>query len=244
MFDCLYVNGDSWVYGSELIDPAGDPRNHFLPEHDRYRTSHYWPRQVANRLGLGLVDGSAPGSSNDRILRTTVEDIGRLMIQGKKPLAIIAWSQLHRFELPKNGLYRSFVSPADSDIPECVREIWGTYSNDRTDVYRWAQQIILLDAFLKLNAVSYLGTSVFKENYWTLEKICREQEFEPYLSQLISRANLRQHLLNISLETVLLQHGDVKYGPGGHPLLKGHEYLADHMEKQLRQRFNFNTGTV
>ena len=240
MFDCLYVNGDSWVYGSELIDPVGDPHNHFSPEHDRYRTSFYWPRLVADRLGLELIDGSAPGSSNDRIVRTTVEDIGQLMIDGRKPLAVVAWSQLHRFELPKGNLYTSYVSPNDSDLPNCVKEIWKTYSSDRSDLYRWALQVVLLNSFLKSNSVSYLATTVFKENYWMFEKVSEEKEFRPYLSQMISRGDLRRHLLNMSLSSVLKQYADVTYGPGGHPLEQGHVYLADHIETHLRQRFNFN----
>lgn len=242
MFDCLYVNGDSWVYGSELLDPLSDPRDHFLPEHDRYRTSHYWPRLLANRLGLDLINGSEAGAGNDRIVRTTVEHIGQLIIEGRRPLAVIAWSQLQRFELPRGDIYRSYVSSAESDVPNCVREIWGSYSSDRTDFYRWALQIILLDGFLKANSVEYLGTTVFKENYWYFEKICKEEKFRPYLSQLVSRADIRKHLLNISMESVLLQYPDTKYGRGGHPLEQGQRYLAEHFEQQLRQRFNFNQG--
>ncbi len=243
MFDCLYVNGDSWVYGSELLDPTGNPSDHFSAEHDRYRTSFYWPRLVANSLGLELFDGSLAGSGNDRILRTSVEDLSNLIIQGRKPLAVVAWSQLHRMELPLNELYTCYVSPNDSVTPNCVREIWGKYSSDRTDLFRWALQMISLDGFMKSNSISYLATTVFKENYWLFEKHVDHQDFAPYLSQLISRVGIRQHLLNNSLSSVLKLFPDVKYGPGGHPLEQGQVYLAEHIEKHLRQRFNFNKGT-
>lgn len=239
--DVIYVAGDSWVHGSELIDPKSPGvLDHFDPVHEEYRTRNFWPKQLANKYRLPVVDGSYPGAGNDRILRTTVRDVTMLRKQGRKPFVIVCWSQLHRFELPQQSeVWRPFVSPAESDLPRCVTDIWREWTTDRTDLIKWLQQIILLDAFLKQNNILYFGTTVFKESYWQLEKYIKHTELEAYSYQLSTNVDLTKHMYNFSLEGILLQKSDILYGPGGHPLLKGHTVIADYIKEQLDTRFYF-----
>jgi len=142
MIDLVYTNGDSWTYGSELED-----------------RTHAWPWLVSNKLGYELFNASVPGSTNDKILRTTVEDCLRLQKMRQRPLVLIAWTQLHRFELPiasSNGdNYFNFVNPNDTDTPAVGLEIWKLWSTNRTDVGRWAQQQLLLGTFLKTLGIPY-----------------------------------------------------------------------------------------
>jgi hypothetical protein len=237
--DIIYVTGDSWVHGSELIDPTRpDISDHFNKVHEDYRIKNFWPRKLADKYRLPVIDGSYPGAGNDRILRTTVRDVALLRKQGRKPLVIVCWSQLHRFELPQpDDNWRPFVSPAESHLPKCVTDIWKDWSNDQADLIKWAQQIILLDAFLKQHGVPYFGTTVFKESYWQLEKYIKTNQFEAYSYQLANVVNLTKHMYNFSLEGILLQQSDVHYGPGGHPLQRGHTLIADYIKAQLDQRF-------
>jgi len=240
--DCLYVNGDSWTRGSELIDPTSSIENHFDPVHEAYRMKHFWPRLVADQLGLELIDGSMAGGSNDRLLRTTIEDVSRLIMEGRKPFVIVSWTQLHRFELPeKGGHWRSFVNTKHGDTPRAVKEIWGDWSSDRSDVIRWTQQLLTLDYFLKMNKVDYLSTTVFKEIYWLFERFTAGEKdyFKPYLHQINQHVKLSRHSLNLSMETALSWHSDVTYGPGGHPLAKGHELLAEQILSQINSKYQF-----
>jgi len=241
--DVLYTNGDSWVYGSELIDPASDSTNHFDEVHEIYRKKHHFPRLLADALGLDLVDGSIPGGSNDYVTRTTLTDVTALKMQGRNPLVVIAWSQLQRFELPNsNGdLYRSYVSPKESDLPRAVVDIWAKHSANQSDLKRWLQQIIMTDAFLKVNSVPHFLTSVFPEPYRILESFIEVQNFKEYAHQLSVNVNLTRHMLNFSLKSILLQYSNVAYGHGGHPLEYGHNLLAKYLQAQIETRYTIKT---
>ena len=242
--DCLYVCGDSWTHGSELIDPDSEETNHFAPVHEQYRLSHYWPKLVADKMNIEVFDGSHPGGSNDRILRVTMYDVAKLLAEGRRPFVIVAWSQLHRFELPegpKGEFWRSFVSPKNRGEPRVAMDTWKEWSSDRSDLVKWLQQIITLDLFLKANQVPYISTTVFKETYWLYERYTSiEQEFfAPYLAQIRQHINLNRHVLNFSLETFLRQCENVTYGIGGHPLRHGHELLAEQLYSQINSKFHF-----
>ena len=242
--DCLYVNGDSWVRGSELIDPTSDVTDHFDHVHEQYRMKHQWGKLLADSLGLEFIDGSMAGGSNDYILRTTVKDVSQLRREGRRPLVIVAWSQLQRFELPigpDGSLYHALVTPANSDNPKAALEIWSKFSSDRSDLVRWLGHIILLDSFLKVNGINYFGTTVFASPYRILESFIKTKDFEPYLYQLATNVNLHRHMLNFSLESILLQYDAVAYGPGGHPLAEGHVLLAKYLQAQLEQRYTIKT---
>jgi hypothetical protein len=240
--DCLYVCGDSFTHGSELIDPTSSIQDHFDPVHDAYRRAHYWPRLVADQLGLELIDGSAPGASNDRILRVTMYDVARLVMEGRQPFVVVAWSHLQRFELPEGPRgehWRSFVGPKFRDNPRFAEEIWEKWSSDRTDVVKWLQQIIALDAFLKINGVDYISTTVFNQSYRLYEQYCNSGDpfFKPYLTQIRQHVNLSRHVLNFAMDTFLAHYNDVDYGPGGHPLARGHALLSEQMLTQIGTRF-------
>jgi len=242
--DCLYVCGDSWTHGSELIDPHSNITNHFDPVHNKYRLAHYWPRLVADHLGLELFDSSSPGASNDRILRVTMHDVANLVMKGRRPFVITAWTQLQRFELPegpKGELWRSFVRPGITNTPQVAVDIWAKWSSDRSDVVKWLQQIITLDVFLKANQVHYLSTTVFNQSYRLYEEYCVNGDpfFTPYLTQIRQHVNLSRHVLNFSMDLLLKHYDDIEYGPGGHPLARGHELLAEQLLTQIGTRFQF-----
>lgn len=241
--DVLYTNGDSWVHGSELIDPTSDITNQFDPVHEKYRTDHFFPKLLADALGLELVDGSMPGAGNDYITRTTVQDITRLRMQGRKPFVLLAWSQLQRFELPdSNGdFYRPYVSSQESNLPRAVLDIWAKHSSDQSDMTRWLQQIVLMDSFLKVNGVPYFSTQVFPEPYRILESFIDIERFKEYAHQLSVNVDLTRHMLNFSLKSILLQYNTVTYGPGGHPLEQGHELLSKYLQAQIEQRYTIKT---
>lgn len=241
--DCVYVNGCSWTHGSELLDPASTVEDHFDPVHDQYRRRHFWPQLIANRFNAGeVVDGSTPGGSNDRILRTTIRDVMHLVSQGRRPFVVIAWSQLHRFELcdgNNDGLWRCFVNPNDTNNPAVATETWGSWSSDRTDVERWLTCMISLDTFLKTVAVPYISTTAFSQTYRLYERHTGDLYFEPYLNYLKTQLELPRHMLHTSLETHLRQFPNVRYGRGGHPLERGHELIADYIWTNIMNQYLF-----
>lgn len=236
--DCLYVNGDSWVYGSELIDiNRPEITDHFHPIHNSYRLKNCWAQMLAELLRLEVVNGAEAGAGNDRILRTSIKDLAQLKLAGRKPLAVIGWSQLQRFELANGDHYRSFVGPDEHNVPSCVKDIWAKWSSDQSDVVRWVTQLISFHSFCAVNQIPVLGLSVFRTPYNLLEQWLHTEDFKPYLSQLTTVCELGQQQYHFSLESFLRQHQDVPYGPGGHPLKFGQELIANHLSNIIRQRF-------
>lgn len=69
----LVVAGDSWTFGSEIRDPKLDSSiNDWDIQNNEYRSSRIWPRFLGEKLNATeVINLSYPGSSNDRIIRTT-----------------------------------------------------------------------------------------------------------------------------------------------------------------------------
>jgi hypothetical protein len=234
--DCLYVNGCSWTWGSELRDPAYPSiANEFDPVHEDYRLKHAWPNQVGFYLGLPVVNGSEPGSSNQRMLRTTILDVGDLVAQGRKPLVIIAWSQLQRFELfdMKNNSYRQFVGAGDPNLPGFALDLWTKWSTSRSDLYRWLEQMTLLDSWFRQRQINYVYIPAFKEVLDALDDYKEESLVMSYLKGW----NREQNLAPISLNQVLSSYTYISYGRGGHPLQNGHKLISNYVKAQIDIRF-------
>jgi hypothetical protein len=249
--DCIYVNGDSWAYGSELRDPARpDIKNDFDVVHDTYRQAHNWPGLLGKEYNLPVINSGWAGGSNHRILRTTITDITNLKREGRKPLAIIAWTQMQRFELynAENDHWIEFVGPSAAGNRKIGLEMWEKYSNDRSDLTQYLQHLILMDAFLKTNSVPYVGTNIFRHNFNILEDLAVDPQFAPYLHQLSKVVGIERHLYNASVSQILIPHLDIKYGPGGHPLEAGQLVIAEHFKNKINQQYNFTstgiTGTA
>lgn len=238
--DCLYVNGDSWAYGSELRNPDRlDVTDDFDPVHDTYRQRVCWASLMGKQLGLPVINKGWAGGSNQRIMRTMLADITNLKREGRKPLAIIAWTQMQRFELfdTKAGHYHEFVGPSSQDSHKIGLDIWQNYSSDRSDLIAYLQHIIFMDAFLKINNVPYLGTNVFRHNWNILEDLAKDPDIAPHLYQLSKTVKVADHLYNASISQVLTPHVDVVYGAGGHPLERGQEIIAEHLHSKLIQLY-------
>lgn len=240
-FDCIYANGCSWTFGSELRNPDHpNVKSDFSPQHDTYRQSKNWATLLATGFNVPVHNGSVAGGSNDRILRTSIKDINRLVQQGHRPFVVIAWSQLHRFELPKpNDDWRPFVGPSEDNLPVVAEEIFGRWSSDYSDVERWIMYLITLDAFLKSLGLDYLASTVFSESYRLYEQKTVDQYFEANVNYLKNQKILKNHLLHYSLESYLKQHEGVSYGPGGHPLERGHELIKDYFRQHMLSQFQF-----
>lgn len=240
--DCLYVNGDSWAYGSELRNPDRlDVTDDYDPVHATYRERVGWPGLLGKQLNVPVLNGGQAGGSNQRIMRTALGEVGNLKRNGRKPLVIIAWTQMQRFELydGKAHHWLDFVNPAAENNRKIGLEIWERYSSDRSDVQTYLQQLIYMDAFLKMNNVPYLGTNIFRHNWNIVEDFAKDPEFFPHLHQLSNNVNIAKHLYNVSITQILAPHVDVEYGPGGHPLERGQEIIAEHFYNKLTQHYQF-----
>lgn len=227
MSDLLYVNGDSWTWGSELIAPGLS--SDLDPTNDAYRLEHRWVNRLGRHMNLPVVDGSGAGASNDRIVRTTVQQVLDLVNQGHRPFVVIAWTQLHRFELyGKNG-YQTFNNPRDTTNPRIAKEMWRAWSNDTSDCERWLQQVVLLESFFKNLGLSFYMAITFDQIQRTVNNLMHTGTVHAMHRDFIK--TLWNHT---SFSKKAQQAHDIiakgtNFGPNRHPLAEGHELIANYI---------------
>ena len=85
MYD-LVVAGDSWTYGSEIINPNLDSNSvrDWDEVNDDYRNSNIYSHYLSNYLNANLKNLSFPAYSNDRILRVLINYITKFYLFPKK----------------------------------------------------------------------------------------------------------------------------------------------------------------
>lgn len=90
MFDCLFVNGDSYS----------------APYPDKTTYGEF----LSQALEVPLINKSISGSNNDRIMRSSVEIITDLLQQGKTPMVVIGLSFIRRIEVWYYGNNKNILS--------------------------------------------------------------------------------------------------------------------------------------
>lgn len=96
----LYANGDSWTAG-DIVDPdifGDDLAKVNDPKNKEYRLPRVWPHKLGNLLDIDVINNSHAGGSNDRIVRSTINDILELKenINPEDIFVIIGWSSPER----------------------------------------------------------------------------------------------------------------------------------------------------
>jgi hypothetical protein len=82
----LIVTGDSWTFGSEIIDPSLNPDIYeWELENGDYRKKHIFPTLLSERLNLNFRKNLAfPGDSNDKIFRSLYNYLLKYYIKDSK----------------------------------------------------------------------------------------------------------------------------------------------------------------
>lgn len=114
-FNLLYANGDSWTAG-DIVDPElfGNQLQHSMhPDNAQYRYPRVWPHKLGKMLNVETINNSHSGASNDRIVRTTINDITKLvkLYNPHDMFVLIGWSSPER----KDFFYRK---------PEAGHGVW------------------------------------------------------------------------------------------------------------------------
>jgi hypothetical protein len=98
LFDCLFLNGDSYSAPDSNKTIYGD----FL----------------SRALEVPLINKSVPGSNNDRIMRSSVEIITDLIQQGKTPMVVLGLSFIRRLEVWYYGNNKNLLSKIPDRDPD------------------------------------------------------------------------------------------------------------------------------
>lgn len=211
-YDCIYLNGCSYTYGSELND-----------------ISLSYGNNLGRHYNLPVINNAKPGSSNHRILRTSFQDIDRLLEEGKNPLVLIGWSEPLRFELCRldNNEWVQFTGHNDPD-PKVFRAISEDYNSDYGQLETFFTQLTSMESFIKVRQLSSLQYNIFPTHWQVMpDKVIS------WIDKLDKTMFLNFHF-NIA-GYLTIQH-DLDTMPKGHPGPIGHKHISDLLIKQLSDR--------
>lgn len=219
--DCLIANGDSYSA------PIG------------------WPEQLASRLDVTCYNLSVIGSSNDRILRTTIESVEKYISQNLKPYVIIGWSFIQRTEIWYHGPDERIIRRGrqsnlnqssrlvtadwipDNELSQQIKEMIASVEAIDKKIIDWYTDIFLLSRYLRAHAINYVFFSAadnkpFPINSW------------PDFKDLALVRNVNQDPGIYKLHDFCIPDYARKYDkdckePTGHLSAEGHKKFSDFM---------------
>lgn len=211
----LYTVGDSFTYGQELANPA----------------QHAWPSLLSNSLGYDLVNDGLPGTGNEYLIKKTMHAVSKL----KPNLVIVAWTSCGRQEHADEwGVYDTWpgcssrVFDADPKLgyrKQLIKYITA-YNNEEHEYRRWLRQVILLQSFLTCYNVNYRFVSAFDNQH-------RNEKYKKYNQGYTGMIDVSKFIGWPTEGFVEWAYG-TPHGPGGHPLEKGHQLIAEKIVEALR----------
>lgn len=179
----LYANGDSWTAG-DIVDPIrfkDQPWHVNHPDNDAYRLPRVWPHMAAKQLGISVLNNSSAGSSNDGIIRRTLNDIPKLLKEytPEQIYVVIGWTSPERkdffYKTKERGSW-DILYPAeldhykdeDPDIDVFYKIYTTKYWNEEEYITRFINQNNLLAGYLKSKNIKFTFFNAFYEDKSTV----------------------------------------------------------------------------
>jgi hypothetical protein len=212
MHDCLYVSGCSFTYGQGLPETTREQQN--------------WAGLIGSTLNLPVINDGAGGSGNDRIFRTAMTSISRLLDEKKKPLVIICWSERSRREIYDIHLkkYRAIVPPHNNSAFSVLAHrdkfdqlYFKEHSSEEDDIVKTLIYKIALQSFLKDRKITHLYTQAWNQHPERVEEYA-------YLLDQISQS--KDPLSDMYPAELIL--------PCGHPNEHAHKLIASKLLKEIK----------
>lgn len=178
----LICNGDSWVYGCEIVDPllkAKYPKDVYVGEYDYeeenidYRTDRIWTTYIKEYLDCDTVNLSWPADDNKTILNRTIDYITQeYLAPGESTdeiVVIVGWTSPERNSWwwngdPLNHNFRLWPHVEHFIHPD-QKEFWKIYvkflSNPEEYMSRFIMDNLTLQSFCIANNIKYLTYNSF-----------------------------------------------------------------------------------
>jgi hypothetical protein len=240
----LYCNGDSNTYGSEIMPPGfalawpslvitPSPDAADLRQIDIYRHTKAWPGVLGQHLGATIINDAAPGGSNQRIVRTTLEWLARnhgtIRQKPEEVVVVIGFTESCRYEFHDDAAGRwTSIGPNFVHFPESLlKAYYGRFHSDKASEIGFWQDIIHLQTLLDRLGVRHL----FFASYRPLGRSLTP-DIAGYLRPLISDSGL---LSDTSMHHACFAAGCRK-APGHHFLEDGHALWADVLRAHLNKQ--------
>jgi hypothetical protein len=178
----LITNGDSWVFGSEIVDPAIASRypstvhvgnyDH-LPENDHYRLPKIFSTKLAERFGADSINLSWPADDNQSICNRTMEYISTNYIDKgistRDIFVIVGWSSPERARFWYRDSDRSqkhIIWPSlewhDTPAQQRFWELYVSYFwNPEEYIPRYVDTVLRFQNFCIAHGIKYLMFNAF-----------------------------------------------------------------------------------
>jgi hypothetical protein len=180
----IICDGDSWVFGSEIVDPQlveKNPGKHvtgydFLPHNDLYRHNKIFPYYLAEMMdNANVINLAYPADDNGNILRRTIDYITQNYLSQNKStdniLLIVGWSSPERnnfwFRDSESNLsmnWRLWPQVQHFDHP-AQEEMWGLYVsylwNIEEYMPRYIHNVMMLQNFCTVHNIDWLCFNSF-----------------------------------------------------------------------------------
>ena len=233
---CLYANGDSFVFGQGL-DPEKITSENVYSFTELKRTNGF-TGIICDTLGIDhYINNALPGGSNDRMLRTTIQDLIKLK-QTYKPeevLVVLGFTESQRseFYVMENRNYMPYMPSCPPNTLKS-KKVWETYlsycDDEIQSQYRYITNIISLQSFLVANGFNYvftetvqviLGKGGFLHNHAIDQTLVNEIDINHYVNPSFSHYDSTLHLPRSECH---------------HPLAPSHKLWAEYVLNFMKEK--------
>lgn len=240
--DYYYFNGCSFTYGIGIRP--------WPPSEEMFNLR--WSSLVSNHYGVKSYNNSAPGSCNERIFRTTYDDI--LSCDNKPKMAVIMWS-----DPPRTELFRPQENElASLDLAQInPQSINGVKSREHVEALQMYYAFIHSEERALIRTLSYMVSLKFlfdslqipfimlhyKSNFYRsyrriIDKWSKQADEDAkvgsYLNSVKRKVNLLQggHIFGLedgfSFDSLLAESNiPLSVYSGGHPDERGHRAMSE-----------------
>jgi len=179
----IICDGDSWVFGCEIVDPElkkkyGGPNIHpgaydYFEENDEYRVPKIFPTFLSEIMDADVTNLSWPADDNGTILNRTITYITTNYINKGLPtddlFVIIGWSSPERnvFWYKDDEISRRFrlwpqVKHFDAPVQEEFWKFYVTYLwNPEEYLPRYIMNVLQLQNFCEVNNIKWMCFNSF-----------------------------------------------------------------------------------
>jgi hypothetical protein len=239
--DTLYTNGCSWTFGHGL---SSDPEFPILPtpqDIQKKVSELSWPGLLSKYFNANLINESAGGGSNSRIVRTTCDFIRNYPPEKYGQLfVVIGWTAPQRNEIyveyNKKGTWHIFnpghpfdaqFSGGELPYPPHVMKNLSRYheiyarliQSDHADFTRFFNQIFLLSNLLDNLKIKHLFFSSIGFPY--IKDKNTHDKFSKEFAAISDLRYLNMHQKYCMAE--FCRERNIPLSPCLHPMIKGHD---------------------
>ncbi len=231
----LIANGCSHTAGAEIEAPL---------QGECYEKA--WPKKLADSLGYKPINLAISGASDDRVVRTTIDFLGKLKKSPKfnpnKVFVVICWPGLHRTELYRtaenedgfwdNGWMPIVVGNEETYQAQCSQSAFAFYKtwvmrqNNHQASIKFYSNVLLLQNILISNRIKYL--------FWN-SSMTVPSNYIQYLNE-INHKRFPHILEKEKSYTEMLESNGFRHSPfakWGHYGEDSHKWFADFLKSYI-----------